>query len=142
MSNTEKTKTPSKFRQIINTIFGRSTEAQPKDGVTTPEIITHYHDSLEEKYLFDFKNYSSGFDSNVSRADELDDAETREANKKARKEAESKKIAVKPKDVLHELETVPTPFSLMGIEEKLSILKDKEKLITQRYAKREVSGLI
>jgi hypothetical protein len=53
-----------------------------------------------------------------------------------------KKIKVKPKDVLNELETVPTPFSLIGLDEKIEILKDKEKLIVQYYAKREVSALI
>lgn len=55
---------------------------------------------------------------------------------------DEKKIKVKPIDVLNELETVPTPFSLTLIDEKISILKDKEKLIVQHYAKREVQALI
>lgn len=52
------------------------------------------------------------------------------------------KVNVKPIDVLKELETIPTNWSLEGLGDKISILKDKEKLIQQRYAKREVSGLI
>ncbi len=54
----------------------------------------------------------------------------------------STKIRIKPIDVLQELETVPTPFSLTLLDEKTEILKDKEKLIVQNYAKREISALI
>jgi len=52
-----------------------------------------------------------------------------------------KKIKVKPIDVLNELETVPTPFSLALLDEKINILEDKAQLITQVYAKREILGL-
>ena len=52
------------------------------------------------------------------------------------------KIKIKPIDALKELETVPTPFSLTLIDEKIEILKDKAKLIVQFYPKREVEALI
>ena len=52
------------------------------------------------------------------------------------------KITVKPIDVLNEIETVPNPFTMALLDEKIGILKDKEKLIKQDYSKREVSALI
>jgi hypothetical protein len=54
----------------------------------------------------------------------------------------NKKIAVKPKDVLEELETIPTPWTLSNLDDKIEVLKYKAKLITQSYSKREVEGLI
>lgn len=52
------------------------------------------------------------------------------------------KIKIKPIDVLNELETMPTPFTLLNLDEKLQVLKDKEALIQQKYAKREITALI
>ena len=110
-----------------------------------------YQDSsqndLMENYLFDFKNYSGGYGGNgmimpptrqnPSEIDgEMDMSNDSESNSK------KTKLAIKPIDVLKELETIPTPFSLNLINEKISILKDKEKLIVQKYAKREISALI
>lgn len=54
----------------------------------------------------------------------------------------TKKVTVRPIDVVNELIRPPTQWSLEGIDAKIDILKDKEKLINQHYAKREVSGLI
>lgn len=48
----------------------------------------------------------------------------------------------KPVDVMVELETVPTPFNLEGLDEKISTLQDKTKLLNQRYAKEQIEGLI
>jgi hypothetical protein len=109
-----------------------------------------------DNYLFDFKNYQSQYnniggngifftnpsivvptigmsDPTVGMSD--DNSPSSEVNI-------PQKIKVKPIDVLNELETVPTPFNLTLIDEKISILKDKSKLITQSYAKREVDALI
>lgn len=113
---------------------------------------------LDETYLFDFKNYSSqysgsgsvfvgGFENVVRIHDQespvtINEDGTHSMRTSMRVPVVPKKIKVKPKDVLNELETVPTPFSLIGLEEKIEILKDKEKLIVQHYAKREVSALI
>lgn len=52
------------------------------------------------------------------------------------------KIKIKPIDVVNELETVPTPFSLLGLEAKIETLKLKESFIQNNYAKREVSALL
>ena len=86
---------------------------------------------LEENYLFDFKNYSSQYYNGGGMISLFNEGEE-----------EIKKIKIKPIDVLNQLETVPSPFDLLLIDEKLSILKDKEELITQKYAKREIQGLI
>jgi hypothetical protein len=96
---------------------------------------------LDDTFLFDFKNYQSqytgvtmnsfittdGFQTN------LDSGES---------DSTSSKIAVKPKDVLEELETIPTPWTLSNLEDKIEVLKYKRELITQSYSKREVEGLI
>lgn len=52
------------------------------------------------------------------------------------------KVIVTPRQVLSELETIPTPWSLEMLDGKISILKDKEKLIRQEYTKREILALI
>ncbi len=52
------------------------------------------------------------------------------------------KVAVKPIDILNELEKVPTNFSLGGIDDKIAILRLKEELITQHYAKQDIQALI
>ncbi len=49
---------------------------------------------------------------------------------------------MKPIDVINELQKPPTNWSLEGIEDKIGILRDKEEIITQRYAKQEVKALI
>ena len=54
----------------------------------------------------------------------------------------SNKIRLKPIDALLELETVPTPFSVTMLDEKIDMLQYKSKLIVQSYAKREVNALI
>lgn len=48
----------------------------------------------------------------------------------------------KPIEVLEELEKVPNSFSLENLDDKILMLKDKKDLITNHYAKRELSGLI
>lgn len=117
-------------------------------------VLVQNQNPLDENYLFDFKtNYSGGFSMNDG--DEIitvfdqenavsENSDGTISMRTARNAIKPKitKISVKPKDVLDELETVPTPFSLNGLPEKIHILKEKEKLIKQYYSKREVSGLI
>ncbi len=116
---------------------------------------------FNDTYLFDFKNYASQysgssvviptsnsaagaprvaggtfFGSMPSSSDE--DA----TNPERSKPQPPTKIKIKPIDALNELETVPTPFSLLNLDDKLYMLKDKEKLIVQKYAKREITALI
>lgn len=58
-------------------------------------------------------------------------------------DADKRKI-VTPVEVMHELEKVPTPFdvNLKDLDEKIETLKDKSKLLHQRYAKAQIDGLI
>ena len=57
-------------------------------------------------------------------------------------DAKPKKIAVKPIDVVNELETIPTPWTLSNLQDKIEILEYKRDLITQKYSKREVEAMI
>lgn len=104
---------------------------------------------LNQDYLFDFKNWAGGFQQQngfvvggFGNADPEAPAPPQMDFNSIGPAVATKKIAVKPIDVLNELETVPTPFSLALLDEKIGILKDKEKHINQHYAKREVEALI
>lgn len=48
----------------------------------------------------------------------------------------------KPVDVVAELETVPTPFTMEGLDEKIELFKAKKKLSTQRYANAQIKGFL
>lgn len=52
------------------------------------------------------------------------------------------KAQANPKDVLVELETIPTPFTLLHLDEKIETLKDKSIMLNQRYAKEQIDGLV
>lgn len=92
------------------------------------------HSELDENYLFDFRNYQSQYNGNTS-VSVLQVGASSESDMPS-------KIKVKPIDVLNELETIPTPFTLTLLDEKIEMLKEKSKLIVQYYAKREVEGLL
>jgi len=51
-------------------------------------------------------------------------------------------MKVKPIDVLKELERIPSRISLVGLDKKIEILKDKADLISEYYAKIEIQELI
>lgn len=101
------------------------------------------NDGLDETFLFDFKNYSSGYrggsgintfltvGSSMGSSDDSKDTEK-----------VSKKIAMKPIEILGELETVPTPWTMANLDDKIEVLKYKRDLITQKYSRREVEALI
>jgi hypothetical protein len=101
-------------------------------------------DGLDETFLFDFKNYSSGYRGGsgigtfltVSGGSLITDSGSDE------KETVSKKIAMKPIEILGELETIPTPWTMANLDDKIEVLKYKRDLITQKYSRREVEGLI
>jgi len=97
-------------------------------------IILNDYSGLEENYLFDFKNWASQYNSTIV-------IQPMSGNE-IESDSLPSKIKIKPIDVLKELETIPNPFSLTLIDEKIDILKDKSNLITQNYAKREVIALI
>jgi hypothetical protein len=96
---------------------------------------------LDQSFLFDFKNYQSQYtgvtmNSFITTDGFQTNLDSGESN------FTSSKIAVKPKDVLEELETIPTPWTLSNLQDKIEVLKYKRELITQSYSKREVEGLI
>lgn len=92
---------------------------------------------LTDNYLYDFKNFQSQYNGNIvlSTYSTDSDGDNNLSNKNL-------KIKIKPIDVLNELETIPNPFSLTLLDEKIEMLKEKAKLIVQHYSKREVEGLI
>ncbi len=52
------------------------------------------------------------------------------------------RIEAKPKDVLFDLETVPTPFNIQNLDELIELFKNKSALSNQRYAKAQIDGFI
>jgi hypothetical protein len=99
------------------------------------------NDGLDETFLFDFKNYQSGYRGS-SQLDGGTFITSGSSLGGSEKKEKPPKIAIKPIDVLEELETIPTPWTLSNINDKLEILRYKSDLITQKYAKREVDALI
>jgi hypothetical protein len=101
---------------------------------------------LDETFLFDFKNYQSQYNGvNVTNMNSF--ISMGGSNVESESESDpiaptTTKIAVKPKDVLEELETIPTPWTLSNLDDKIEVLKYKAQLITQSYSKREVEALI
>jgi len=53
-----------------------------------------------------------------------------------------KKIEAKPKDIVNEVEVPPTPINVQDLDEKIALLKDKSKLVNQRYVNEELKGVI
>lgn len=53
-----------------------------------------------------------------------------------------KRKVAKPVDVVSELETVPTPFTLEGLDEKIAMFKSKSRISVQRYAKAQIDGFL
>jgi hypothetical protein len=101
-------------------------------------------DGLDETFLFDFKNYQSGYRGTGVTLNALNtfivsgsDSDSSDAKPK-----KPTKIAVKPIDVVNELETIPTPWTLSNLDNKIEILEYKRDLITQKYSRREVEGMI
>jgi len=90
---------------------------------------------LNDNYLFDFKNYQSQYNSNTNTQILINDYSSSDYKIPA-------KIKIKPIDVLNELETIPNPFTLTLLDEKIEMLKEKADLIVQHYAKREIKGLL
>jgi len=103
-------------------------------------------DGLDKSFLFDFKNYQSGYRDNsgitvgtflMSDSTTGGDNDSNDVKKETKR-----KIEVKPIDVLNELETIPTPWNLSNLDDKISILEYKRDLITQKYSRREVEAMI
>ena len=111
---------------------------QDKKRDESEQAIKHPSE-LEDIFLFDFLNYQSG--NTISNIAIIQGGDSVPANPTINKIPVGK-IAIKPIDVLNELETIPTPFSLDGIDNKIEILKTKASFIKQHYSRNEVNGLI
>ena len=120
--------------------------AKRKENNNHASFTLSSSDGLDETFLFDFKNYQSGYRggsslntfviSGSSFEGESDNSSTKSEDSKP------KKIAVKPIDVVNELETIPTPWTLSNLQDKIEILEYKRDLITQKYSRREVEAMI
>ncbi len=49
---------------------------------------------------------------------------------------------VTPFSVIQELEIIPTPFTLENIDDKIALLKEKNKLVQQRFTNDQINGMI
>jgi len=126
------------MKTLFKKLFGKKREAAAKSHGT---IMIGDSSGLDESFLFDFKNYGSmytGPRSNFVVAGSLVASEDSEPDENTKPQ----KIAIKPIDVLDQLETVPTPWTLSNLQDKIDVLNYKKDLIVQSYAKREVVALI
>lgn len=124
---------------LFKKLFSKKKEEPAKSSGT---IMIGDSSGLDESFLFDFKNYGSMYTGTRTNfvitgglVQTTDGSEPDENLK-------PQKIAIKPIDVLDQLETVPTPWTLSNLQDKIDILKYKSELIVQHYAKREVDALI
>lgn len=148
MTTTKKSRNP--IKRFFTWLNSSSNDNQDKKIST----ISMGQSGLDETYLFDFKNWQSSYNNggSVNFHQGMADGDLAFAtvpqptmaigSLDVTNKSTPTKIKVKPVDVLKELETIPTPFSLALLDEKIEILKDKSKLIVQHYAKREVDALI
>jgi hypothetical protein len=95
-----------------------------------------------DKYMFDFKPMFAAPNDGAGGTFVFDGFGAGTSNGEEKKKNKEIKIAITPKEALKELEVVPTTFSLANLDDKISVLKDKEKLIKQHYANREVKALL
>ena len=112
-----------------------------RNNSTGSSFVLNSDRELNETFLFDFKNYQSQY-TGVTMNTFISVGGSDSDSSHGQNYSESKKIAVKPKEVLGELETIPTPWTLSNLDDKIEVLKYKRELITQHYSKREVEGLI
>lgn len=124
---------------LFKKLFGKKKEESAKSHGT---FMISDSNGLDESFLFDFKNYGSmytGVRSNfvISGVEVSSDDSSQPLV-----DEQPTKIAIKPIDVLDQLETIPTPWTLSNLQDKIDVLNYKKDLIVQSYAKREVVALI
>lgn len=136
------------MKNWIKKIFAKKTEKETSRTYNNIEVAVG-GDGLDSQFLFDFKNYGSMYNSRGSfvvvgndNGITIGENESAASGEKATGEMPPQKIAIKPIDVLDQLETVPTPWTLSNLEDKIEVLKYKRDLIVQSYSRREVEGLI
>ena len=121
--------------------------AKRKENNNHASFTLSSSDGLDETFLFDFKNSQSGYRGGsslntfvISGSGSSFEGENNSSIKS--EDSKPKKIAVKPIDVVNELETIPTPWTLSNLQDKIEILEYKRDLITQKYSRREVEAMI
>jgi hypothetical protein len=116
-------------------------KAESNSGISLNPSLS---DGLDETFLFDFKNYQSGYrnSSGSTLNTFLVSGQTFDSEGSNSGHTKPQKIAVKPIDVVNELETIPTPWTLSNLQDKIEILEYKRDLITQKYSRREVEGML
>lgn len=97
-------------------------------------------DGMNDKYLYDFRSNRHFGGNFMPMSGDIDVLPSNEVT--AVEVKPKQRIVIKPVDVLHELERKPKAFDLELLDEKIELLKEKEDLITQIYAKREVGAMI
>lgn len=102
-------------------------------------LVSLLEEELDDspRYMVDFRQgHFSAMD--VHESEEDDGEERLYKNKKN----DIVKVSIKPKDVLHELERIPTKWSLEGLDDKIAMMKEKIKLINQNQTKKEAEVLL
>lgn len=129
---------------IFKKLFGKQ-EKKNEDKISISNLS-----GLDDTFLFDFKNYGSMYNnvnsnfvlSGTASGINFSEADTDMESSPEQPTKAPAKIAIKPIDVLDQLETIPTPWTLSNLQDKIEVLKYKSKLIVQNYAKREVEALV
>jgi hypothetical protein len=118
------------FRNFFRALFGKPSH----EYSDVPTSRYNSGGGLDEKYLCDFRTGEFASTGTLSvGGHQIDEKTTKKG---------IEKIRISPKDVLEELERIPTAFSLKNLDDKIFILKEKAELISQKYAKRELNDLI
>ena len=129
----------------IKKLFSRKKKTEEiKTEASASLSVYDNRNPLEDDYLFNFLNYASDVNSFNGTGNIImtGDSVFGNTDNQEKKEKKKKKIKIKPIDVLEHLETVPTHWSMTLLDDKIKMLEFKEELITQHYAKREVTALI
>jgi hypothetical protein len=124
-----------------------------------------WDDDLDQEYLFDFRQVYGHTNTSVIRDygntinySDDDDVEPNDSSfvsqgslvvngttsiKVGPKNVKVKNaVVITPRQVLDQLEKEPRRLDLIGLDEKISIMKDKVDILKQKYAKRECSAMV
>lgn len=130
-----------KLKKLAGKLQRKSKLTPQIDEELMPVSKAQSGDAMEDGYLFNFRadqfNSPIGWGNNSAPADS-----NTQTPASAVPAAAVKKLMVRPKDVLQELERRPTQLDLQCLDQKIAILEQKAQLIAQHHAKRELQALI
>lgn len=127
------------FKNLFKAIFNIK-EKEQEERYNAPMSS---NSEMDDKYLVDFRHggtFISGTTGTISLTSSGDSERRRKLV--SFDSTEPQKITVKPKDVFEELERTPTMWSLENLDDKIEIMKDKAKLVSQYHTKRELEDFI